>query len=59
MEGEGTFFGKLEQQLGGGEPELARFAAELIWVLYLFPGVQVLPQTKRVWITRVWEWRFS
>ena len=56
IEGEETFFEKLEQQLSGGKPELAQFAAELIWVLYLFPSVSMLPKTKREQITRVWEW---
>ncbi|MDF1862136.1 MAG: AAA family ATPase [Verrucomicrobiales bacterium] len=56
MEGEGSFFEKLEQQLSSGEADLARFAAELIWVLYLFPEVQILPKTKREQISRVWEW---
>lgn len=50
-----NFFEKLERQISGGTLEVRKFAAELLWVLFLFP-TRFSAQTKSDHITRVWNW---
>ena len=55
--GDGTFLEKLEKQLAPA-PESAKYlAAEMLWVMYLFPVPSgIKPENKRDHITQVWEW---
>ena len=56
-EGEGTFFGKLEKQLAPAPGSGKKLAAEMFWVMYLFPVPgSMQPGTKRQQIRQVWEW---
>lgn len=56
-EGEGNFFGKLETQLASAPSQVAKLAAELLWVMYLFPSSAAMNgDTKRRHIRRVWDW---
>ena len=50
-----TFFEKLEQQIGPAGPDTKKLAAEMLWLLYLFP-LDTRGTTKREHIKRVWEW---
>ncbi len=55
--GEGTFLEKLENQLAGAPGSAKRLAAEMFWVMYLFPMPRSMqPGTKRQQIRQVWEW---
>ncbi|MEQ8330674.1 MAG: AAA family ATPase [Longimicrobiales bacterium] len=56
-EGEGTFFGKLEQQLGPAPDAAKKLAAEMFWVMYLIVSKSAMnATTKREQIRMVWEW---
>ena len=56
-EGEGTFFEKLEKQLARAPGTAKQLAAEMFWVMYLFPRPgSIRPGTKRQQIRQVWEW---
>ena len=56
-EGEGTFFEKLEKQLAQAPGTAKQLAAEMFWVMYLFPVPSSMqPGTKRQQIRQVWEW---
>ncbi len=56
-EGEGTFFEKLEYQLALAPGSAKQLAAEMFWVMYLFPVPKSMqPGTKRQQIRQVWEW---
>ncbi len=56
-EGEGTFFEKLEKQLAPAPKAAKQLAAEMLWVMYLFPvPLSMRPNTKLEHIRRVWEW---
>lgn len=55
LEDQRTFQEKLEEQLAPGSPNLKRLAAEMMWVLYLFPN-SILPATKRDQIQSIWGW---
>ena len=56
-EGEGSFFEKLEAQLAPAPGSAKQLAAEMFWVMYLFPVPGSLqPGTKRHQIRQVWEW---
>ncbi len=56
-EGEGDFFGKLQGQLAPAPPEAKRLAAELFWVMYLYPVPWAMtPETKTHQIRTIWEW---
>ena len=56
-EGEGSFLEKLERQLDPAPPGAKQLAAEMFWVMYLFPTPESMqPGTKRLQIRRVWEW---
>ena len=55
--GEGSFFEKLERQLAKAPSSAKQLAAEMLWVMYLFPVPgSMQPGTKRQHIRRVWEW---
>ena len=55
--GDGTFFEKLEKQLAPAPKSAKHLAAEMLWVMYLFPvPSEIKPETKRDHITQVWEW---
>lgn len=56
-EGEGSFFEKLDRQLAAAPGSAKQLAAEMLWVMYLFPVPgSMQPGTKRQQIRRVWEW---
>ena len=56
-EGEGSFFEKLEKQLARAPGTAKQLAAEMLWVMYLFPVRSWMqPGTKRQQIRQVWEW---
>ena len=55
--GEGSFFEKLENQLAPPPGTAKQLAAEMLWVMYLFPVTgSMQPGTKRQQIRQVWEW---
>lgn len=55
--GEGSFFEKLERQLAQAPSSAKQLAAEMLWVMYLFPAPESMqPGTKRQQIRRVWNW---
>ncbi len=57
IEGEGSFFEKLEAQLARAPGTAKQLAAEMFWVMYLFPVPgSMQPGTKRRQIRQVWEW---
>ena len=52
-----TFFDKLREQLEGARGEVDRLAAEIVWLLVLFPNSKsTRPDTKREQIREVWGW---
>lgn len=51
-----SFMEKLEVQLSEGTPELKKFASELLWTLYLFPGRVISPEKKAKQVKLIWEW---
>ena len=56
-EGEGSFFVRLETQLARAPGTAKQLAAEMFWVMYLFPVPSSMqPGTKRQQIRQVWEW---
>ena len=51
------FFEKLKKQLAPAPETAIQLAAEMLWVMYLFPvSNSIKPETKRDRITQVWEW---
>jgi 5-methylcytosine-specific restriction enzyme B len=55
--GEGTFWEKLEEQLGPASPTGKQLAAEMFWVIYVIVYHKSLTgDTKRLQIRRVWGW---
>lgn len=55
--GDGTFLEKLKKQLAPAPRTAKHLAAEMLWVMYLFPvSGSIKPETKRDQITQVWEW---
>ena len=50
-----SFFEKLEKQLSLASSGAKKLAAEMLWLLYLFP-LDTKGSTKREHIQRVWEW---
>jgi 5-methylcytosine-specific restriction enzyme B len=50
-----SFFEKFEQQLAQASHSAKQLAAEMLWLLYLFPS-DTRGNTKREHIRRVWEW---
>ncbi len=50
-----NFFEKLEQQIRPAGPDTKKLAAEMLWLLYLFP-LDTRGKTKREHIKLVWEW---
>ncbi len=56
-EGLGDFLDKLEKQLAPSPGNVKHLAAEMLWVMYLFPAPQAMQtKTKLQHIRRVWEW---
>jgi hypothetical protein len=53
--GDLSFLDKFSQQLGPGSASAKKLAAEMLWLLYLFP-LDTKGATKREHIKRVWEW---
>lgn len=53
--GTGTFFSKLEAQLAPTSPTAKQLAAEMLWILYLFPN-NIGRETKVAQIRMVWQW---
>ena len=49
------FIQKLEKQLGGGSSEVKQLAAELLWLLFLFP-TRFSAEKKAATISKVWQW---
>ena len=55
--GEGGFVEKLETQLAPAPRSAKQLAAEMLWVMYLYPVSGAMqPGTKRQQIRQVWEW---
>ena len=54
--GPDAFLEKFSQQLSGQAPDVIHLAAEMLWVLFLFPRKLILPDRKREIITSVWNW---
>ena len=51
------FFDKLSEQLNGAPGQVVRLAAEVVWLLVLFPiSSATKPDTKREQIRNVWGW---
>ena len=56
-EGEGSFLQKLEAQLAPAPDSAKQLAAEMLWVMYLYPSqLSMQPGTKRIQIRTVWGW---
>lgn len=56
-EGEGDFFGKLQGQLAPAPGEVKKLAAELFWVMYLYPAPWAMNRNTKVYqIRTIWEW---
>jgi len=53
--GDLSFFEKFEQQLSSASPGSKKLAAEMLWLLYLFPS-DMKGKTKRDHVQRIWEW---
>lgn len=54
--GKGTFYGKLQQQIGNAKPDICKLAAEALWVLYLFVANSVVGiDLKRKRIGEIWS----
>ncbi len=53
--GQGDFFTKLRGQLAPAPPETNRLAAEMLWLMYLFP-TDVGGEKKRLHVRMVWGW---
>ncbi|MGJ8639814.1 MAG: AAA family ATPase [Opitutaceae bacterium] len=53
--GEDDFFTKWEKQVKAGSPQLAKLAAEILWLYYLFPS-NVNHTTKVDQICKVYNW---
>ena len=55
--GDGTFLKKLKNQLASAPGTAKQLAAEMLWVMYLFPDPSsIRPETKRDQIAQVWNW---
>jgi hypothetical protein len=54
--GPDAFLEKFSQQLSGRGPDVIQLAAEMLWVLFLFPRKLILPARKREIIIAVWNW---
>lgn len=56
-EGPGTFLGKLRDQLAPSDAKAKRLAAELIWVMMLFPSKKsIRVENKASQIREIWSW---
>lgn len=52
-----SFLDKLKDQLADTPPTTCKLAAEMIWVLFLFPSARAMkPDTKRSQIQEIWSW---
>lgn len=50
------FTEKFREQLQAGPPDLKCLAAEMLWLLYLFPRTLIKPATKCQQVREVWSW---
>ena len=57
--GEEAFLEKLRRQLHGQWSQVTRLAAEMLWVLFLFPRKLLSTERKREIVTTVWGWSGS
>jgi 5-methylcytosine-specific restriction protein B len=56
-EGKDSFLDKLRRQLAPVPPGAKQLAAEMLWVMFLFPTSNAMkPGTKRLQVRQVWEW---
>ena len=55
VEGDQSFAEKLEEQLAGAAAGAKRLAAEMLWVMLLFPS-NINGSTKRWYVKTVWSW---
>jgi len=53
--GQGDFFAKLRGQLAPAPPETNKLAAEMLWLIYLFP-TDIGGEKKRLHVRTVWAW---
>jgi len=55
MPGKQSFMSKLEEQLMSVSASGKRLAAEILWVMMLFPS-NVTSETKRTYVRTIWSW---
>lgn len=55
LPGEGTFVEKFQRQLAPASPIAKRLAAEMLWVMFLFPN-NMGADSKMAAVREVWEW---
>ena len=51
----GNFLAKLKTQLGDSPPEVSQLAAELAWLMYLFPHGSMGPKVKLDNLSAIWN----
>lgn len=56
LTGGDDFMVKLKTQLESESPEVQKLAAEMLWLLFLFPRKLIGPSRKREIVTEVWSW---
>jgi 5-methylcytosine-specific restriction protein B len=54
--GKRSFYDKLHDQIAEASPAVSRLAAEMLWVMFLFPRAVMSGATKRAEILKVWAW---
>lgn len=55
LEGKETFIEKLRKQLAPAPPEVKQLAAEMVWLLLLFPS-NITGNKKRETVCEIWSW---
>jgi 5-methylcytosine-specific restriction protein B len=58
LEGKHSFILKLHSQLEPAAPEVKKLAAEMLWILLLFPS-RITGNTKRERVLEIWSWSGS
>jgi len=56
LEGKRSFYDKLHDQLADASPAIPKLAAEMLWVLFLFPSSVMSGAKKRDGVLKVWAW---
>jgi len=56
LEGKRPFYDKLHDQIAGANPAISKLAAEMLWVLFLFPRNVMSAEKKREGLLKVWSW---